>query len=478
LLVATTLCVAFSLVGSAYGQTHTENFTNIGTGPGSTGFTGTLGGNIAATLDPVGTGGALNITDLDLAWTKGPSGFLTINVFPSSGSSNNNTAVAPIVFTSPGVNINIPTTGFASSVNGALSVTAGDNTANAVVGVLDGGVPGSDGKWDDPTQTGILNNAQANSFNVALDNPINAAANVTGSLGAAFPNDVVIPNVITGTFDVDLVIKNSSNVNLNFSPVQNISLQNLTISSAVPIPLDIALAGNFVDGAHPVPGANATLDLSAGGLNVVATTISGNLVADLMGTITGSIDLRADISVLGLFTIPVNFDNVIDGDIGGGTISLFELNEAISLADQELPFAITVLHQADANVDFDDVIASLASGTLGLTVPIDLSQENVLLAIPPTSFEIGNQITPGAYNFPVSGTGYNGTIHLQHLAASLTGNVVLDLDASFELGADLLATALGESLINVVPEPGSMSLMAFAGLGLAGYFVRHRRRKA
>jgi hypothetical protein len=260
--------------------------------------------------------------------------------------------------------------------------------------------------------------------------------------------------------------------------VQNISLQNLTISSAVPIPLDIALAGNFVDGAHPVPGANATLDLSAGGLNVVATTISGNLVADLMGTITGSIDLRADISVLGLFTIPVNFDNVIDGDIGGGTISLFELNEAISLADQELPFAITVLHQADANVDFDDVIASLASGTLGLTVPIDLSQENVLLAIPPTSFEIGNQITPGAYNFPVSGTGYNGTIHLQHLAASLTGNVVLDLDASFELGADLLATALGESLINVVPEPGSMSLMAFAGLGLAGYFVRHRRRKA
>jgi hypothetical protein len=478
------ICVAV-LVNSAFSQTHTETL-NLS---GGTGFSGTLGGDIDITVMN-SSSAQLNITDLDLRVVaeNTPSDYSNLL---STTVSNNNTAMTPINIAPTVIGINVPTTGFASSVTGTFDVTAGDHLANGVVGVLDGGVAGSDGKWDDPGQTGILNNATAQNINVGLNSAINASANVTGSINASIPNDITIPNVVdSGLLYADLRLKNSSTVSVNFEPVQNLSIQNLTLSSSTPIALDSEQNGNFIDGFHPVSGAGATLDLSAGGLNLVATTVSGNLVADVMGTINGSIDVAADVYLDlfgGIHITTIDLDNIIDGQLSDGVVSLLDLSQSIALADVQLPFAVTVLHEATTNVDFDDVAAALASGTLGLSVPISLSEQNVMLDLPPTSFEVSDLATPFSYvatdpvyvfgALIVPGTGAWGTVHLDHLAATLGGQFVLDIDANLQISADMLAEAFQADAINVVPEPGSITLGAIAGLGLALCCLRRGSRR-
>ncbi len=470
LLLPALLCAGLAAASTAHAQTatHTMNLT------GGTGFSGTLGGDIGIdvksqnTAGTIQTQGMLNVTDLDIQ-TINDGGFL--NFFPNS-TSNNNTASTPIAITPTTIGINIPSTPFSSPVSGSFDVTAGDNLANGVVGVLDGGVPGSDGKWDDPSSTGILNGATAQNTNVSVNNPITATATVSGSINAAIPNDVTIPNVVnTSVLSADLRVKNSSNVQVNFSPTQNVSLQGLTLGATTPVALTNPLSGNFVDGAHPVPGAGPTLDLSAGGIDLVSTTVSGNLVADIMGTITGSIDIAADISIIGLINFTVNEDNVVDGLLSDGTVSLIDLNESLTLPNVDLPFSFQVLHEANTNVDFDDVFAALQSGTLGFTLPISLTQPDVVLDLPATSFELSNLST-----YVDAGSGQHGYVNINHLAATLGGQLVLDIGANLSLNADLLATAYDNSAINVVPEPGSALLMAVAGLGLVGCGIRRRRK--
>ena len=463
------LCAGLALASTAQAQS-TQNLTING----GTGFSGMLDGTITATVKAQNTGGTvqtqgvLNVTDLDIQ-TINDGGFL--NLFPNS-TSNNNTASTVIAINPTSIGIDLQPTAFSSPVSGSVSVTAGDATANEFVGVLDGGVAGADGAWDDPGSTGILNSATADSFNVVLNNPINAIADVTGGISAAIPSDVTIPDVVDTTLlNADLRVKSSSTVNVNFEPIQNVTLSGLSISNSTPIGLNTPASGNFVDGAHPVPGANATLDLSTSGVGLVETTISGSLIADIMGTITGSIDIAADISVIGLINFTVDQNDVVDGLLSDGVVSLIDLNEEVSLPGTELPFSISVIHNATTNVDFDDVVAQLLSGTFGFDVPISLSETDIILDLPDTSFELSNLST-----YVDAGSGQHGYVNINHLAATLGGQFVLDLDADLTLSADLLATALGENAINVVPEPGSLILLAFAGLGLVGYGYRRRRR--
>lgn len=441
LVRATAFVAAAQLTVFAYGATATQNLTISG----GTGFSGTIGGDITAVVKnqttdgSVKTQGLLNITDLDIQ-TKSSGGFF--NVFPNS-TSNNNTASTKINIAPTTVGINIPTTPFSSPVSGAVSVTAGDNVADEVPGSIDPGVPGSDGKWDDPAKTGILNGASADSFGVSLNNDINAAATVSGGFQASIPSNVTIPNVVNTTFlDVDLVLKNSSTVSVNFAPSQNMSLKNLTLTTSSPIALG-SPSTNFTPTAHPT--GYPQLDLSTAGAGLVQTTVSGTLVADLMGTVDGSIDLRANIEVIGIITFPVDFDNAIDGQLSNGVVPLIALNESIALPDVELPFFFSVLHSPTANIDVDDVFASLATGTFGLTLPVSVSEPDVVLDLPPTSFEMSSQ------SFHVDeGVFAEGDVILNHLAGTLTGQIVLDLAADLEISANMLATAYQSSAINVL----------------------------
>jgi hypothetical protein len=459
------LCSALALGSTAYGQTATHNL------PFSSGsLSGTIGGTITADVKNT-SGAVLDIETLRIRTVRVGGSFL--NQFPNSDTTTN-PAPIPIAIGASQVGVNIPTTEFSSGVAGSFSVTAGDVIANGVPGVVDGGVPGSDGKWDDPLQTGILNGATASDFNITATNPINATASVSGSINANIPSNITISNAVdAGAVRGDLVIKNSSNLTVAFDPVQNISLQSLSITSSGSVPLDTPGGpGNFLDGAHPV--APATLDLSTSGADLVTTTISGVLLADLTGTISGSIDMAANLRLqFGSFSIPlstINLDDAINGVLGGGT--LIDLNEDISLDDQELPFVINVIHNASGDFDFDDVVASLLSGSLGLTVPIDIAQTGLLIDIPASPFSIG-PLEP----IRVNTSGQQGDVIVETVSGYLGGTVHLDLLAHLDLNADLVAGALKTGVINVVPEPGSVVLMAYAGLGLVGYGIRRRRNK-
>lgn len=432
----TTACAVALASHTAYSQTATKvlNFN------GGAGFSGTLSGDITATVKSqtndasVQTQGMLDVLDLDIDFING-GGFL--NAFPN-GDSRNNTASTSIDIGMSSLGINIPTTPFSSGVSGSMTVTAGDNLANGVVGAIDAGVPGSDGAWDDPLGTGILNNATVDSFSATLDDDINATVNVTGGLAASIPNDIVIPNVVDETFlDADLRLKNSTTVSVDFTDVQSLSLKNLSFSSSVPINLN-SPESNFVESAHPtgVP----QLDLSTSGADLVLTTVSGTLSADLLGTIFGSIDIAADLSVIGIINFSIDFDDVVDGALSDPDVSLLELNEAISLPDVELPFGFSVLHDANTDVDFDDILAEMQTSTFGFALPVSLLEEDIVLNLPTIDFELGTNSGSGgvAGSYEVDeGFLAHGTIELEHLLAQLGGQVVLDLEADLMLSADL-----------------------------------------
>lgn len=474
-----TLCagVCFLAVAtqSAFAQTSTKvlNFN------GGTGFSGELSGDITATVKSqnnagtISTQGVLDVLDLDIDLISN-GGFG--NAFPD-GDSRNNTASTAINIAPSAIGINIPSTPFSSGVTGSMTVTAGDNLANGVVGAIDAGVAGSDGAWDDPGQTGILNGATVDAFTAALDDDINAIVNVTGGLAASIPNDITIPNIVDTAFlDVDLRLKNSSTISVDFTDVQNLQIQNLAFSSSMTSGL-ITPESNFVEAAHPT--GIPQLDLSASGGGTVETIVSGTLSADLLGTVFGSLDLAADLSLIGIINFSVDFDDVIDGALSDPDVSLLSLDEAISLPDVELPFAFAVLHDDTADVDFDDILGVIQTSTFGLSLPVQLLEEDVVLDIPLVEFEIG---TNGPSNVPEfqfdvdEGFLANGTVELEHLQAQLGGQVVLDLEADLLISADLFSTAFQASAINVVPEPSSMMLAAISGFALAGYCVRRRKR--
>lgn len=467
---ASSLCLVLVAAGAAVGQTATRNLSITG----GTGFTGTLGGDLSATVKLQSSNGSqftfghLNVLDLDVATvSSGGSG----NLFPNSVSLDN-TGAALIAIAPTTVGMNIPTTAFGSPVSGQLTVTAGDQRADAMPGVIDNGTSGSDGAWDDPGATGLLNDAAVNGFNVALNSDVNVPATTSGTIAAAFPTNITIPKIVdTSAIDVDLVIKNTSAVAINFAPAQNLSIKNLTLTSTQDSPLTLPTS-NFNEAVHPT--GHPQLDLSTAGIALAQTTVSGTLVADLMGTVFGSIDLRADISLAGIVDFPVNFDDAIHGDLTGGNVPLIQLNQSLNLPATELPFVFTVLHEPTVDVDFDDVIAELRSGTFGLTLPFSLSQQDVVVNLPTSTFEVSNQFYPVDEDFGL-GLHATGAVVLGHLKAELGGQIVLDLAADMTLGADLLAEAFDAAAINVVPEPSSLVLFGIGATGLAILARRTRR---
>lgn len=471
--IALGLLVTVVMAAEAEAQTSTKvlNFT------GGTGFSGTLDGTINGSVKSQTNDGTqqtfanLNVTDLDIDFINS-GGFL--NFFPN-GDSRNNTASTAINIGSSSISVDLNSTSFSSPVGGTISVTAGDNLVNGVVGQLDAGIPGSDGAWDDPGSTGVLNGAVVNGITATLSNPISATANVSGGLGAAIPNDITIPNVVdTALLDLDVRLKNSSSVSVAFDPVQSVSLSGVSISTSTPTALSNP-GSNFVEGTHPT-GA-PVLDLSAGGVGFATTTIAGTINADLTGTISANLDIAADLTVLGFIPFTIDFNDVVDGPLSDPGVTLLSLSEAVSLPGVELPFLIEVLHEPTANVDFDDILAELRSGTLGLTLPFSITEE-VVLTIPTVNFSLGSNsgVNGIAGSFSVSEVGQSGTIELEHLQAELGGQVVLDLAADLELSADLFATAFEANGINVaaIPEPTSGLFLAVAALG-AGAVARRRR---
>jgi len=466
---AVALAALVSLGPVASAQFSTKNIPISG----GTGLTGSLGGNLSAQIlsqssdpVPVQTGGALFITDLDLDLDGS-------GVVPNGGVQNA-TASAPITLPiGSSINISIPQQNFGSSLDGSISVTAGDNRANGVVGAFDVGVPGSDGAWDDPGQTGILNNGVVNSSTITTNSPINASANVSGGLNFGIGNDLLIPDVIDNTFvNASFRLKDSSSFGITLDNAQNISLQNLSIATTTPVALNTA-GSNFVEAAHPsgVP----QLDLSTGGGDLVETVISGSIVADLAGSITGNVDLAADLTVIGFIPFTIDFDNVLDGTLSDPGTSLFQLNESISLVGQELPFLFSVLHEATADVDFDDVIAELRAGTLGIPIPFQVTEE-VILPLSGLDFSIENQQFSFDVEDPLLGIDIGGGDATVDLDASLGGNIVFELDADVTLALDVVAEAFEANAINVfaIPEPTSGFFLACAGIA-AGAISRRRR---
>ena len=475
LKVCAGICALMLANQVAFAQTSTKilNFN------GGTGFSGSISGDITATVKSqnnagtIFTQGLLDVLDLDIDLISN-GGFG--NAFPD-GDSRNNTASTAINIAPSVIGINIPSTPFASPVSGSMTVTAGDNLANGVVGAIDAGVPGSDGAWDDPGQTGILNGATVDSFSAALDNDIDASVNVTGGLAASIPSDITIPDIVdTGFLGVDLRLKNSSTVSVDFTDVQNLQIKDLTFSSSTPVGL-VVPESNFVEAAHPT--GIPQLDLSAGGGGLVETIVTGTLSADLLGTVFGSLDLAADLSLIGIVNFSIDIDDVIDGALSDPDISLLSLNEAISLPDVELPFSFAVLHEATVDVDFDDVLGAMQTTTFGLDLPVQLLEEDVVLDIPMVEFELGTNgpSSNPELSFEVDeGFLANGVVELEHLLAQLSGQAVLDLEADLLISADLFSTAFQASAINVVPEPSSMMLAAMSGLALAGYCIRRRKK--
>lgn len=458
------------LARSGVAQTSTQNLI-LNTGN----FSGAIGGQISMPVKSqtsngsVQTRGRLSITDLDIATnsTGGPG----INVFPNA-SSQNNTATTPINIAQTTLNISLPGTTFNSGVLGSISVTGNDQIVNGIPGVLDPGAPGSDGAWDAPPYFGFIPNAQLNNASVTMISPISSSAIVSGGpIVASIPNDVTIPNVVSGLIRVDLRVKRTSTVTVAFDPVQSVSIQNLSLSTTSPLPIDIEMDDQFAPGSHPASGATAMLDLSTGGGAIVNTQISGNLVSSIRGIVSAKVDIAADVRLdLGSLGQPLvgsfNQDNVINGPLSTG--SLLDLNQVISLPDTQLPFGINIIHDANTNVDLDDVIVEILSGTAGFTFPIGITQPDVILPIPATNFLIANQsfaINNRLIDLPFGDGGdtfARGTVTLQRLEGNLSGNIVMDINANLNLSADLIAQALGQAKINVVPEPGSPALVCLA----------------
>jgi len=446
-----------SLASIGFAQTSTKSFDFTG----GNGLSGDVHGDVSVAVKSqsndgsMQTRGILNVTDLDIDLIRGDNGLPWNfgNIFPD-GDARNRTAVTNLDIDPGTVHMNVAATPFHTYQHGTINVTASDGLRNHIVNVTDPGVPGSDGAWDDPGGLGVLNHARLDSFTSVTRSDITAAANLSGGITASIPGDVTIPGIVNEFFlGVDLRVKHSSSIAVDFSDVQNLSLRDVRIDSSSPIALNLP-ANNFDPNHHPsgVPQA----DLSVTGIAAASTSVSGTLLADLNGTINANIDLAADINVkvddLVIFSHTQDFNDVINGAVSNPGASLFSINETVSLSNVALPFAFELEHAPTANPDFDDVVTKITGGTFGFDVPISVAQE-AIVNIPTTGFNFGGQ------SFDVNQGPIVGTVVLENLSGLLNGQIAVDVDADIVLDAHMVATAFeagainGSGAVDEVPAP-------------------------
>lgn len=387
---------------------------NIGTG-GPDSLTGKIGGALSAQA----TGGSIvaNFTDVDIDTNildfTNRTGQVTLNVNTSTSK----------------VNLNLPNTSFSSGLTGSLSGTADDSATDAAPGSLGWLVPGTDGRWDDPNNTGSFVNAQFSGASLATTSNIGISASTSGGIFGTGTGNINLGTVLFQTLRLNVL--NTSTFSATFDPVQTVSVQNLALSTSVPFATNLPVS-NFVEASHPVGSPVADLSVNGGGL--ISTTVSGNLVATLTGSISATLNLSVTWGSLTLTTL----NNAFNGPLFSG--DLFTINESINLTET-LPFVFSILHEPTTNVDYDDVVAMLQTGTLGAQFPLSIN-ETTNVAVPATPIAIQNLSTP------------SGTVRINDLdiVGNLTGNISATLSGTANLGADLLAQAILTSAANIQPQ--------------------------
>jgi hypothetical protein len=415
----------------------------------STGGVDSLNGSLSGSISATVTSGSIiaNFTDVDIDTNildfTNRTGSVTLTVTPGSS-----------------VAVNIPSTNFNTGLTGNVVVTADDDGTDNQLGVLGGFAPGNDGKWDDLDGDGNLGNATFNSATLAASAPITASANVSGSISGVGSGSINLGTVLFQTLRLDVL--NTSNATVLFDPVQTVKVSNLSISTSNPFAINVPVS-SFTEGTHPLDGLGLTtiLDQSAGAGALASTTVSGTLEAQLTGRLNASIDLRVRWGSITLTTL----NDAFNGDLVTG--QLFDLSEDIALTES-IPFVIQVLHAPTTNVDYDDIVALAQTGTLGISVPINLATATSI-AFPSTNFEVLNLSTTG------------GTVNINDLdiRGNLGGAINVNLAGSAALNVNLLAQALAVNELNIssVPEASTWVMMSIATLGGLG-LVRKTRRSS
>lgn len=413
-----------AISASAHAAPLTQTF-NVATG-GADSLTGTIGGSLKAQA----TGGSIvaNFTDVDIDTNildfTNRTGQVTLNV-------NTSTSV---------VNLNLPNTNFSSPLTGSLSGTADDSAYDVAPGTFGWLAPGTDGRWDDPNNTSSFVNAGFSGASLATSSNINIAATTSGGIFGTGSGNINLGTVLFQTLRLNVL--NTSTFAATFDPIQSVSVQNLSLSTSAPFATNLPVS-NFVEASHPVGSFVPDLSVNGGGL--VSTTVSGNLVANLTGSISATLNLSVTWGSITLTTL----NNAFNGALFSG--NLFTITESVNLTET-LPFVFSILHEPTANVDYDDVVAMLQTGTLGAQFPLTIN-ETTNVAVPPTAIAIQNLSTP------------SGTVRINDLdiVGNLTGNISANLTGTANLGADLLAQAIMTSAANIQPQntgPTSVSAVS------------------
>lgn len=414
-LPCTALAVALALLSfgsSARAATAPLTF-NIGAGSS---FDGAVRGNLTLTVI-TGTGRVSMSVSSTLLFGLSGTGTLNMNVAAGQtvglavAESNNTFSVVP---------------------TGSFTVDAPDNKVDAIPGVLDGGAPGSDGKWDMDVTTGQFGASVLRDLSVAVPD---IGLNIQPGGGA-------INGTVNGNISLSFITLGvTGNVALTLSQVINAGLFGLTIDQADPYDLDPTSITNFGNGSHQL---GPTLpDLSEESFVLPEVDVAGTVGGEFLAN--GHATLNAGI----LGTI-FNQQILTNESIGA-------LAEAIDF-NTLLPGLLELLHFDTANVDYDDVSAVLVAGTGDEFLPFDI--------------DLDEQVIPFAFNVPNPGTGN------PRAQANVEGSFTLKISGSLEV--NLNALLQGDKLtnaVNVVPEPSSFVLCGLAALGIVPVVWRRRKQR-
>lgn len=391
----------------------------------ATGGPDSISGTISGSLKAQATSGSINanFTDVDIDTNildfSNRTGLVTL-------AANTATSV---------INLNLNSTPYSSALTGSLSATADDSATDVAPGTFGWLTAGTDGRWDDPTNTGSFVNASYSGTSLVGGN-INISAASSGGIFGTGSGGINLANIpLLGTLWMQVL--NTSNFSVTMAPTQSVSVNGLSLTTSGSFPVSGVLS-NFVEASHPVGSFVTDMSISGGGL--VATTVSGTLSATLVGTISADLDLRVKIGGTATSggTTLATLNNAFVGDLATNT-NLFTVAQAVSF-NQSLPFAFTILHEPTVNVDYDDVIVKLQTGTFGATFPLPIST-TTSVTVPTTPFAAQN----------LSGGGGGITLNDLDLVGNLTGSVAANLTGTINLSADLLAQAIKTNAANIQP---------------------------